>query len=147
MSGEKLAILVAVIAGIGGGFQAAISGVFGRRIGVLEATAFLAVFGASVLLVVALVARGPGGILDGFRQPAWLWLAGPLGALVVFTFVFGPPRIGTFATVGLVIGGQLAAAALIDAVGLFGIERVPFTLARVAGMAFLAVGAVLVLRR
>jgi transporter family-2 protein len=147
MSGGRLAIVVAVIAGIGGGFQAAISGVFGRRIGVLEATAFLAVVGATILLVVALAARGPGGIVEGFRQPAWLWLAGPLGALVVFTFVFAPPRIGTFATVGLVIGGQLAAAALIDSIGMFGIERVPLSLARVAGLAFLAAGAALVLRR
>lgn len=147
MSGGKIAIVVAVVAGIGGGFQAAISGVFGRRIGVLEATAFLAVLGAGVLLAVALVGRGPAGILEGFREPAWLWLAGPLGALVVFTFVFAPPRIGTFATVGLVIGGQLAAAAMIDTIGLFGIERVPLTLTRVAGMVFLALGAVFILRR
>ncbi len=142
-----MAILIAVVAGIGGGFQAAISGVFGRRIGVLEATAFLAVLGASVLLAVALVARGPAGIVGGFGQPPWLWLAGPLGALVVFTLVFAPPRIGTLATVGLLIAGQLAAAALIDMVGMFGIERVPLTAARVAGLGLLAAGAVMILRR
>lgn len=147
VSGFKIAVALSVVAGIGGGLQAAISGSFGRRIGVLEATAFLATLGAVVLLVAAVVIRGPGGIVEGFRHPPWLWLAGIFGALVVFTLVFSPPQIGTFATIALLISGQLAAGALIDAFGLFGFDRVPLTLTRLAGLGFLAVGALLVLRR
>ena len=147
MSAVQVAVVVSLLAGIGGGFQAAISGALGRRIGALEAAAFLGALGALVLVVLAVVARGPGGVVAGFRQPAWLWLGGAFGALVVFTLAFSPTRIGTFATVALLVSGQLVAGALIDAFGLFGFERVPLTLARVSGLVFLAVGAFLVLRR
>jgi bacterial/archaeal transporter family-2 protein len=147
MSAYQLAIVVSVLAGVGGGLQAAISGTLGRRIGVLEASAFLAGLGTMILLLLAIVIRGPGGVLAGFRQPGWLWLGGVFGAFVVFTLAFSPPRIGTFATVALLVAGQLAAGALIDAFGLFGFERVPLTLWRFTGLLFLAAGAFLVLRR
>jgi transporter family-2 protein len=147
VSAVQIAIVVSVLAGIGGGLQAAISGALGRRIGALEASAFLAALGTVILLVLAIVVRGPGGVVTGFRQPAWLWLGGVFGALVVFTLAFSPPRIGTFATVALLVAGQLVAGALIDAFGLFGFERVPLTLTRLAGLVFLAAGAFLVLRR
>jgi transporter family-2 protein len=147
MSAFQLAIVVSVLAGVGGGLQAAISGTLGRRIGVLEASAFLAGLGTIILLLLAILLRGPGGMLAGFRQPAWLWLGGVFGALVVFTLAFSPPRIGTFATVALLVAGQLAAGALIDTLGLFGFERVPLTFGRFTGLLFLAAGAFLVLRR
>lgn len=147
MSGFQVAVALSVLAGIGGALQAAISGVFGRRIGVLEAAAFLAVLGSVLLVTVALIARGPAGIVEGFRHPPWLWLGGVFGALVVFTFVFAPPQIGTFATLSLLIAGQLVAGSLIDALGLFGLERVPLTVTRGAGIGLLVVGAALVLRR
>jgi bacterial/archaeal transporter family-2 protein len=147
MSAVHLAIVLSVLAGIGGGLQAAISGTLGRRIGALEAAAFLGALGAAALVVMAVVARGPDGVAAGFRQPAWLWLGGAFGALVVFTLAFSPPRIGTFATVALLVAGQLTVGALIDAFGLFGFERVPLTLARLAGLVFLAAGAFLVVRR
>ncbi|MGH3051945.1 MAG: DMT family transporter, partial [Gaiellaceae bacterium] len=57
------------------------------------------------------------------------------------------PRIGTFATIGLLIAGQLAMGVVIDALGLFGLERIPVGWERVVGLALLAGGAVLVLQR
>lgn len=143
----RVAVVLSLIAGIGGGLQAAISGTFGRRIGVLEAAAFLAVIGAAALFAVAVALRGADGLVEGFRHPPWLWLGGAFGALVVFTLAFSPPRIGTFGTIALLISGQLLAGALIDSFGLLGIDRVPLTLPRVAGFALLALGAILVLRR
>jgi len=49
--------------------------------------------------------------------------------------------------IGLLIAGQLAAGVVIDALGLFGIERIPIGWERVVGLALLASGSVLVLRR
>jgi len=46
-----------------------------------------------------------------------------------------------------VIAAQLVAGLLLDRVGAFGFERIPLGPARVAGVAFLILGAVLVLRR
>ncbi len=148
MSATQLAIVLSVVAGLAGSVQVAVSGAFGRRIGVLEATAFGAIGAALILVAVVLATRqGLGGVAAGFRHPPWLWLNGVMGAIVVTTITFTAPRIGTFATIGLLIAGQLTMGVLIDAFGLFGLQRIPLTPARLAGLVLLVAGAALVLRR
>jgi transporter family-2 protein len=148
VSASGVAALVSLAAGIAGGVQVAIAGAFGRRIGVLEATSFAAVVGAlAVLATTAVVRQGLGGVAEGFRVPPWLWLGGIMGAIVITTISYAPQRIGTFATIGLLIAGQLVAGAAIDALGLFGLEKIPLTIHRVVGLVLLSGGALLVLRR
>jgi transporter family-2 protein len=147
VSASSMAIFLSLVAGVAGSVQVAVSGAFGKRIGVLEATAFGAVLGALIVLTLVLVSGRIAGVADGFRQPPWLWLNGVMGAIVVTTITFAAPRIGTFATIGLLIAGQLAMGVLIDAAGLFGLERIPLNWARVGGLVLLAGGALLVLKR
>ena len=147
VSASSLAIFFSLVAGVAGSVQVAVSGAFGKRIGVLEATAYGSVL-ATIIVVTLVVAAGRiGGVADGFRQPPWLWLGGVMGAIVVTSITFAAPRIGTFATIGLLIAGQLAMGVLIDAAGLFGLERIPLSAARVTGLLLLAGGALLVLKR
>ncbi len=148
MSASGLAIFLSLVAGVAGSVQVAVSGAFGRRIGVLEATAFGAIVAALIVTTVVLLARhGLGGVAAGFRHPPWLWIGGIMGAIVITTITFAAPRIGTFATIGLLIAGQLAMGVVIDALGLFGLQRIPLNPARLAGLILLAGGALLVLRR
>ena len=147
MSATSLAVSLSIVAGVAGSIQVAVSGAFGKRIGVLEATAFGAVLGALIVLSLVLVAGRIGGVADGFRQPPWLWLNGVMGAIVVTTITFTAPRIGTFATIGLLIAGQLFMGVVIDALGLFGLARIPFSWERALGLALLAGGALLILKR
>ena len=103
---------------------------------------------AAVLVIALAVALGRGGsIVAALQQPLWLWLGGLFGALIVLAIAYAPPRIGTFATVALLIAGQLAAGALIDAYGWLGSPRIPVTLARVAGLVLVTAGAALTLKR
>lgn len=147
MSGTTFAVVLSLVAGIAGAAQASVSGEFGRRIGVIEATAFAASLGAIIVVTIALATgRGP-GVVEGFRQAPWLWLTGPFGALIVLTLTFAPPRLGAFATIALLISGQLVVGAMIDAFGLLGSDRIPLTASRLAGLALLAAGAALTLRR
>jgi bacterial/archaeal transporter family-2 protein len=148
VSASALAIFLSLVAGVAGSVQVAVSGAFGRRIGVLEATAFGSLGAALIVCSLVLVTRqGFGGVVAGFREPPWLWLNAAMGAIVVLTITFTAPRIGTFATIGLLIAGQLAMGVLIDALGLFGLERIPLNMARLVGLVLLAAGAVLVLKR
>jgi bacterial/archaeal transporter family-2 protein len=148
VSASGIAVVVSLIAGVAGGVQVAIAGAFGRKIGVLEATAFASVVGALVVVAATAVTRqGLSGVAQGFHVPAWMWLGGVMGAVVVTTISYAPPLIGTFATIGLLIAGQLAAGVLIDAFGLFSLERIPLNTARVAGLVLLTAGALLVLKR
>ncbi|MDQ3669601.1 MAG: DMT family transporter [Actinomycetota bacterium] len=146
MSASTFAVAFSLVAGLAGSMQVAISGALGRRIGVLEAAAFGGIVAAVILVGVAFAARNSAGIA-AIREPPWLWLGGLMGAIVVTAVTFSPPRIGTFATIGLLVASQLAMGVVIDALGLFGLERIPFTWERAVGLALLAGGAVLVLKR
>ena len=123
-------------------------GRFGERIGILEAVAFSSLVTTVLTLAVVTAARHTtGGVSAGLRSPPWLWLGGVMSAAIVYALALGPPRIGTTTTVALVIAGNLVMAAVIDAYGWFGSERIPLSAARVLGIALLALGAALVLRR
>ena len=72
---------------------------------------------------------------------------GALGAAIVFSITIAAPKIGTTAVVALLIAGQLVAATVIDRYGWFGFDRVALDWPRVLGIALLAAGAALTLRR
>jgi transporter family-2 protein len=141
------ATIAALIAGTAVALQATLLGILGRRVGVLAATAIAAMVGAVLILAIALVADRE-GIGAGIRQSIWWWLlVGALGVAVLTVLTYAPPRIGTFGTFALLIGGQLAASVLIDTVGLFGVQRFPLAATRMVGLVLVLAGSVLVLRR
>ena len=143
-----LAVALVVAGGIGGAVQAALMGRFGERAGTLEAFAFATLLTALIGAVVLLVGRASlAGYADAARQPVWLWTAAAMSALIVGGITFAAPRIGTTATIGIIVAGNLATAAVIDRYGLFGLEKIPFDRPRIAGIVLLALGAALSLRR
>ncbi|MDQ3867756.1 MAG: DMT family transporter [Actinomycetota bacterium] len=147
-TGSALAVLVCVVAGLGGGLQAAVMGRFGERIGVIEAVAFSSLVTTVLALAVLLAVRQTASALgDGFRVPAWMWLGGVMSGFIVFAIALSPPRIGTTTTVSLVIAGNLIAAAVIDRFGLFGLERIGLSPLRILGLVLLALGSALTLVR
>jgi bacterial/archaeal transporter family-2 protein len=147
VSATRIAISMSLVAGLAGAAQASISGALGKRVGSLPAAAFGGIVAAVLLICLAAFAGKAGFITDVLRQPAWLLISGVFGAGVVLTLAFAPQRIGTFATVALMIAGQLIAGAAIDAFGWLGNERIPVTASRVIGLVLLTAGAALTLRR
>ena len=147
MSGSALAVALATVAGLAGSVQVAVMGRLGERIGVVAALAFSTLVTAVLALAILAAARGGlGGYADALRQPPWLWIGGAMGLIVVLSITYAGPRIGTTATVAILIAGQLAAAAVIDRFGLFGAEEVALGWERVAGIVLLAAGAALTVR-
>jgi transporter family-2 protein len=146
--GAALAAVLATLAGIAGSIQVAVMGRFGERIGVFAAFLFASILGTLIGLVGLLAAdRSFGGLFAGLREPPWLWVGGVLGAFIVLSITVTAPRIGTAATIGLLIAGQLAMGVVIDRYGLFGLERITVSWPRVLGIALLALGAALSLHR
>jgi transporter family-2 protein len=148
VSGSALAAVLALAAGLAGSVQVALMSRLGERIGVLEALAFAAALTAALAVLILLVARRS---LDGFsqavHQPWWLLLGGVAALLIVFAITYAGPRIGVTATVGILIAGQLAMGAVIDRFGLFGSDRISLHWPRLIGIALLAAGAALSLRK
>jgi transporter family-2 protein len=147
-SAVALAVALAAAAGLSGAVQAAVMGELGTRVGILPAVAFSTVvslvMGVAVLLVSRRSLRGLGDVL---REPWWLWIGGVLSIFIVLAITVGPPRIGTTATIGLVVAGNLVMGAVIDRFGLFGLDRIALSWPRVLGLVLLAVGAALSLHK
>jgi transporter family-2 protein len=146
--GAAVAVVLAATAGLSGAVQAAVMGELGARVGILPAVAFSAlvsvVMGVGVLLVAGRSLSGVGEVL---REPVWLWTGGALSVFIVLAITVGPPRIGTTATIGLVVAGNLVMGTVIDRFGLFGLDRIALSWPRVLGIALLAVGAALSLHK
>ena len=148
MSGNVLAALLTVSAGIAGSVQVALMSRLGERIGVLEALGFSTLLTAGLAFVLVLAARqSSSGYARALHQPWWMLGGGVMGLLIVFTVTYAGPRIGVAATVGILIAGQLAMGAAIDRWGLFRSERIPLHWPRLVGIGLLAVGAALSLRK
>jgi len=148
VSGSALSASLAVAAGLAGSVQVAVMSRLGERIGVLEALAFSATLTAALAVVILLLFRQSlGGFGRATHQPWWMLLGGVMGLLIVFTVTFAGPRIGVAATVGILIAGQLAMGAAIDRWGLFGSDRIALHWPRLLGLALLAGGAALSLKR
>jgi transporter family-2 protein len=139
---------MALLAGVAGSVQVAVMGRLGERVGVFGALAFASLLQAILAAMLLLAVRQTfGGYAAVLRQPAWLWIGGVMGLFIVLTITFAAPRIGTAATVGLLIAGQLAMGALIDQFGLLASTRIPIHWPRFLGLVLLLAGAALSLRK
>jgi bacterial/archaeal transporter family-2 protein len=142
------AAVLTLAAGVAGSVQVAVMSRLGERIGVLEALGFSAALTALLAFVLLLLARqSAAGYAHALHQPWWMLSGGVMGLLIVFTVTYAGPRIGVAATVGILIAGQLAMGAAIDRWGLFRSEQIPLGWPRLVGIALLAVGAALSLRK
>jgi bacterial/archaeal transporter family-2 protein len=138
----------AFCAGLAGAVQIAVQGRLGDRIGSIEAMTWAAVSGGVLAIALLLVARRSlAPIGDAIEAPKWQLLGGLMGVLVVLAITVSGPRIGLVATTGVLIAGQFGLATIIDRFGWLGVERVALTWPRVLGLALLAAGAALTLRR
>jgi transporter family-2 protein len=147
-SGAAAATAFAVTGGAAVGIQVGINAELGKRIGVIETVTLTAIGTIVVLVPILLLARrGIGGLSALSETPPWLWVGGILGAIALSALVFPPQEIGSLATIAVFLAGQLAMGLVVDALGLFGVERAPITVSRVTGVVLLAAGAALVLRR
>ena len=148
MSGSALATTFAILAGLAGSVQVAVMSRLGERIGVGEAIGFATLLSAAIALVgLLLVRRSLAGYERALHQPWWMLAGGVIGLFIVFAVTYAGPRIGIAATVGILIAGQLAMGAAIDRFGLLGSERIGLHWTRVLGIALLAAGAGLSLKK
>jgi transporter family-2 protein len=74
-------------------------------------------------------------------------LGGIMSVVIVLAITVAGPRIGIVATTAFLIVGQFSLATAIDRFGWFGVQQMPLGWPRVVGLALLAVGAVLTLKR
>lgn len=78
--------------------------------------------------------------------PAYAWLGGLYGAVFVVAAAWAVPRLGVATTITLMVAGQLMISLVLDHFGALGVPRAPISPTRLAGVA-LVIGGVLLVRR
>jgi transporter family-2 protein len=146
LGGTAATVVIVFVSGLAGSIQVAVMGELGERVGIAPALVFAAIVTLlCALAALVVVERSFSGVRAAYEQPKWLWIGGVMSILIVFAITLGAPRIGTAATIGLVITGNLVMAAVIDRFGLFGQDEIPLAWPRLLGIALLAAGATLTL--
>lgn len=134
---------LAAVSGIAMAVQGSLNTRLSKAFGLLEAT--LIVHGSAAIILLTLL------LIPNLRSdhtstaPWWAYLGGILGIAITFLVILSIPRIGVVSTTTAIILGQVGMAALIDHFGLFGLHPVPFPLYKLMGIAFLAIGAKILL--
>jgi transporter family-2 protein len=96
------------------------------------------------LLAVVLQARPDVAAAKGL--PWYAWVGGLYGAVFVVAAAWAVPRLGVATTITLMVAGQLMISLVLDHFGALGVPRAPVSLTRLAGVA-LVIGGVLLVRR
>jgi len=102
--------------------------------------------GTIVLLAIALAMRVKPDLAAVRGLPWWSWMGGIYGAFFVTAAAFSAPRLGIAFVIILMIAGQLIMSITLDHIGAFGIAERPISWARIAGVALVFAGVILVRR-
>ena len=144
---RSLAVVVTAAAGGLIALQPPINAVLGRETGSLQAGLVSFVVG-TILLAAIVVLSGKAGGLSGTLDVGWLYYlgGGVLGAMYVVVALVTVSAIGATGLIAATIAGQLTASVVIDRLGVLGLDEVPISPARVAGVGLLVLGTYLVVR-
>jgi transporter family-2 protein len=142
------AYLVTALIGVALAMQVGLNSMVRLHVGSAAGAALINFLVGTVALAAAmLLMRAPvpsaaqlGGI------PWWGWLAGLAGASYVAGSAVIGPMIGGAAFIALIVAGQMAGALALDHYGALGFPERPVTALRLAGVALVVLGVVILSR-
>ncbi|MBE3588255.1 MAG: DMT family transporter, partial [Thermoanaerobacteraceae bacterium] len=139
MSVRLLALVIAALSGVTMAVQGSLDAALGKIIGLLETTFVVHLVGLVVVAVLLFGLRLGDGQLANYAQAPWYYyLGGVLGVLIIYGVVRSIPKVGVAPATTAIIVGQVLTASLIDHLGLFGLEKLPFTWYRLLGTLLMA---------
>lgn len=143
-----ISLFTAFVAGISMAVQGSLNAALGKIIGLLEATFIVHAIGTTTIILALYVFQLGRGNLGNIPQAPWyLYLGGLISVIIIYGVVASIANVGVaVATTGIIVG-QVGTALVIDHFGFFGLERIPFTWLKAAGIVLLSLGAKLMLMK
>lgn len=136
------------LAGLLMAVQGSINGQVSKYIGALEGNFLMHLIGLAALFLLLFVVRIGDGDWSRLREIPWYgYGSGLINVVIIYGVMVSIARLGAAPATTAIIAGQVTTAALIDWLGLFGLEKTPFSLWQGAGIVLLAVGARLLLAK
>ncbi|MBX9707150.1 MAG: DMT family transporter [Caulobacteraceae bacterium] len=145
--GPWIAMIAVVLAGGATALQAPTNAkLAGAVAGPVNAAFVSFAVGTAALGIVAALLHARPDMAAVKGLPAYAWIGGLYGAVFVVAAAWAVPRLGVATTITLMVAGQLLISLVLDHFGALGVPRAPISLTRVAGVALVIAGVVLVRR-
>lgn len=137
-----MGFLFSILAGAAMSVQGVMNTKLGEKIGTLETSAYVQLTGFVLAAVIAWI-FGKGDLRQFPQAPWYTYLGGLLAPVITVTVMLSIKGLSPTVAISAILLAQLAVAALIDAFGWLGAEKLPFTWQKAAGVALMAAGVVL----
>ena len=137
-----LGFLCALIAGAAMSIQGVMNTRLGDKVGVLETNALVQGVGFLLALVIVFF-FGKGNIRLVGEAPWYSWLGGVIAPIITVTVMLSIKGLSPTVAISAILLAQLTVAALIDAFGWLGSEKLPFTWQKAVGVALMTGGVLL----
>ncbi len=137
-----LGFIMSAIAGAAMSIQGVFNTRLSEKIGLYESNAFVQGT-AFVLSIIAVFIIGKGNFREIANAPKYCLLGGVLGLVITITVMLGISKLNPTLATSTILIAQLLVAAIIDAFGLFGAEKLSFGLYKYIGIAMMIGGVVL----
>ena len=135
-------IIFSIIAGMAMSVQGVMNTRLGEGIGNMEANTFVQGTAFALALIVLIFWR-QGSFTALWQVNKLYWLGGVLGIVITLTVMLGIKSLGTTLSISIILISQLLIAAVIDAFGLMGSEKVAFGWSKYVGLALMTGGMLL----
>ncbi len=136
-----LGVIFSIVAGAAMSFQGVINTRLGDKIGIYEANAFVQGT-AFVLALLAMWFLGKGNFREILQVDKIYWIGGILGLIITITVMLGIGHLSPTVSISIILITQLLVAAIIDAFGLLGSEKVAFDWTKYVGIGLMIAGVV-----
>ncbi|WP_241301290.1 DMT family transporter [Burkholderia stabilis] len=138
--------LAAFVAGALVPLQGGSNAALGRALGhpLWASVASLTVSLLAVLPVLLATRANAPLIGEALQRPLWMWLGGLAGVIYITLALILTPRLGATTFIVCVVAGQMLASLLIDHHGLMGLPQRLATPGRIAGVALIFAGMIVV---
>ena len=139
-----LPFIAVLLVGIGIAIETPTNALLAKDTGsVIWASLFSFIIGGLALAAVILMRRPP--LAGTWAQTPWYaWAGGLYGAFLVLASAWATPKLGAGTTLVVIVASQVALGVALDHFGLLGLERHPASLMRIAGVAVVCGGALLI---
>lgn len=147
MNPNLFSIVLIILAGGATALQAPTNARLMTAVGSPVNAAFVSfAVGTVALGVMAVLFQTRPDMVAARSLPWYAWIGGLYGVVFVIAATWGVPRLGVALTITLMVAGQLLISLILDHFGAFGAPQQPVNLGRLAGVA-LVIGGVLMVRR
>lgn len=147
MNPTVLAMIAVVFGGAATALQAPTNAKMMTAVGSPVNAAFVSfAVGTAALGILAVLFQARPDMAAARNLPWYAWVGGLYGAIFVVAAAWGVPRLGVATTIILMVAGQLLLSVVLDHFGAMGMPKQPISWGRVAGVAMVLAGVLMVRR-